>query len=181
MEYLDVVNEENDFLGKIEDRNSIHEKGLWHREVAVWVLNKKGEVLVQKRAATKKQAPNKWAVTAGHIDAGENPISAAIRESYEEIGLELKENDIEFLFITKINKKFSECQYNNHFQYCFCVKTYKKISEFKIQKEELSEIKYISIEDLEDIVNSGDENYVFSKSSYMPQLIENLKHRIYSL
>ena len=26
MEYLDVVNEENEFLGKIEDRNSIHEK-----------------------------------------------------------------------------------------------------------------------------------------------------------
>ena len=40
MEYLDVVDENNNLTGKTEERNIIHEKGIWHREVAVWIMNK---------------------------------------------------------------------------------------------------------------------------------------------
>ena len=39
MEYLDVVDENNNLTGKTEERNIIHEKGIWHREVAVWIIN----------------------------------------------------------------------------------------------------------------------------------------------
>ena len=42
MEYLDVVDENNNLIGKNEERNIIHEKGIWHREVAVWIINEKG-------------------------------------------------------------------------------------------------------------------------------------------
>ncbi len=55
MEYLDVVDENNNLTGKTEERNIIHEKGIWHREVAVWIMNEQGEILLQKRASTKKQ------------------------------------------------------------------------------------------------------------------------------
>ena len=43
MEYLDVVDENNNLTGKTEERNIIHEKGIWHREVAVWIMNEQGE------------------------------------------------------------------------------------------------------------------------------------------
>ena len=97
MEYLDVVDENNNLIGKNEERNIIHEKGIWHREVAVWIMNEKGEVLLQKRAASKKQYPNKWAICAGHIDAGESHEAAIIREMNEEIGMTLAIDDLEFL------------------------------------------------------------------------------------
>lgn len=80
MEYLDVVDENNNLTGKIEERNIIHEKGIWHREVAVWIMNEQGKILLQKRASTKKQEPNKWAICAGHIDAGETVENAILRE-----------------------------------------------------------------------------------------------------
>ena len=89
MEYLEIVDEQNNLTGQVEERDVVHEKGLWHREVAVWIMNEKGEVLLQKRAATTKQGANCWSVCAGHVDPGEEPIDAAIRETYEEVGLQI--------------------------------------------------------------------------------------------
>ncbi len=175
MEYFDVVDDNNQLLGKIEERNIVHEKGLWHREVSLWILNDKGEVLVQKRAATKIQAPNKWGTTAGHITAGDEPIDTVIREANEEIGLSLKKEDLNFCFINKIYKKFNDKQYNNCFQYCYYVKVNKEINEYIIQEEELSEVKYISLDELERIVNEKDEEYTFCHSTYMPELIKVLR------
>lgn len=57
MELLDVLDEEGNMTGKIEDKDVIHEKALWHKEVDAWIVNQKGEILIQKRAKTKKQAP----------------------------------------------------------------------------------------------------------------------------
>lgn len=178
MELLDIVDENNRLTGRKEDREKVHTEGLWHREVAIWIMNEKGEILLQKRAATKKQAPNKWAITAGHIDAGEEPLQAVRRETLEEIGLGLKESDLEFLFVEKMEKKFLEVKYHNRmFNYLYLARTNKEISEFVIQQEELSELKYINLKELEDIIEHQDEEYVFSKSPYIPKLISILKNK----
>lgn len=172
MELLDVVDENNNLTGRQEEREIVHREGLWHREVVIWIMNEKGELLLQKRSATKKSNPNKWGVTAGHIDAGEEPMDVAKRETLEEIGLQLEDNDLEFLFLEK-----SERKCNNHFKYMYYVKTNKKISEFVIQKEELSELKYISLKKFEDVIERRDEKYVFSNGKYIPKLISILKNK----
>ena len=177
MELLDVVDEENNLTGKVEHREIIHQKGLYHREVGIWIMNEKGKILIQKRSANKKQAPNKWGITAGHVDAGQEPIEVAIREVLEEIGLELKKEEIEFLFVTKKHKKFSDTQYNNNFQYIYFARSNKKIEEYEIQEEELSEVKYISIEELEKVIENKDERYTFSKSEYFESLMKILKEK----
>ena len=66
-EYLNIYDENNVSLGEKKERKVVHEEGLWHREIAVWIIKDKNKVLMQKRAATKKLDPNKWALTAGHI------------------------------------------------------------------------------------------------------------------
>ena len=163
MELLDVVDENNNLTGRQEDREVVHRDSLWHREVVIWIMNENGEMLLQKRSATKKSNPNKWGVTAGHVEAGEEPLEVAKRETLEEIGLNLKENEIEFLFVEKMEKKFSEVQYNRMFNYIYLAKTNKDISEYVIQKEELSEVKYVSFKEFEDIIERQDDEYVFSK------------------
>lgn len=177
MEILDVVDENNNLTGRTEDREIVHRDGLWHREVGIWIMNEEGKLLIQKRSANKKQAPNKWCITAGHIDAGEDPLEVVKRETLEELGLELKNDDIEFLFIIKKSKKHSETQYNNNFQYIYFTKTNKKISEYTIQKEELSELKYITIDELEEITQDQNEEYTFSRSEYFSKLIEILRKK----
>ena len=46
MELLDIVDEENNLTGKVEDREIIHKKGLWHREVGICIMNEEGKVFL---------------------------------------------------------------------------------------------------------------------------------------
>lgn len=43
MEYLDIYDESGNFLGK-EERNVVHEKGLWHKTVHCWLYTSDGYV-----------------------------------------------------------------------------------------------------------------------------------------
>lgn len=174
MELLDVVDENNNLTGEVEDKEIIHKKGLWHREVAIWIMNNEGKILLQKRAKTKKQNPNKWGLTAGHIDAGESIEDGMHREILEELGVDIK--DFSKIRVTIEEEKHSNSNsINNYFAYVFFAKVNYNIRDYTIQEEELSELKYITIEELEEIVQNKDENYTFSKRDYMPEIIKYLK------
>ena len=49
MELLDVLDENGNLTGRAEERKIVHEQGLWHIHVGVWIMNQKGELLFQKR------------------------------------------------------------------------------------------------------------------------------------
>ncbi len=54
----------------------------------VFIRNSKGEFFLHQRLASKKKFPNKFGIGAGgHIDEGETPENAAVRELFEETGL----------------------------------------------------------------------------------------------
>lgn len=53
-EFFDVLNERGEYIGKIEARKKCHTEGLWHKAVAMFIINSKGQVLLQKRSANKK-------------------------------------------------------------------------------------------------------------------------------
>jgi 8-oxo-dGTP pyrophosphatase MutT (NUDIX family) len=62
------------------------------------ILEKEGKFLVSRRCNTGYQDGN-YQVPAGHVDEGELPSEALIREAKEEIGIELKPADIELVHV----------------------------------------------------------------------------------
>ena len=52
------------------------------------------EVLMFKRSETKKKFPGFWSIPGGHIDEGEDPLVAAIREVKEETGIDVTPNNL---------------------------------------------------------------------------------------
>ena len=97
-EFFDVLNEKGEYIGKVETREKCHTEGLWHKAVAMFIINSKGQVLLQKRSANKKMWPNMWDITAGgHVLAGEFGFQSIIREAEEELGITLNKNDITFV------------------------------------------------------------------------------------
>ncbi len=89
-EIFDVVNERDEVVGR-NSRAEVHRLGLMHRAVHVLVLNRRGEVFLQKRSWKKDRQPGLWDSSAsGHLDAGEGYDSCAVREVREEIGLRLE-------------------------------------------------------------------------------------------
>mgnify|MGYP005855070069 CR=1 FL=1 len=86
--YLDVLTETGEMTGTSKSRTLIHQEGLWHRCVHVWIINNQGKVILQRRSSLKKSYPNRWDISAaGHVTAGDNSIETASKELSEELGL----------------------------------------------------------------------------------------------
>lgn len=167
MELLDYYDSENKEKLGTKERDLVHEENLWHREVSVWVLNENKELLVQKRSANKKQAPNKYGLCAGHIDPNETPVQTAIRETFEETGIKVEEKDLKFLEIYVNNEEG-----NKHFKYMYLVRTTMKIEDMTMQPEEVSELKYITLAELRKIVEERNSDYTFNNKPYMPRVLK---------
>jgi isopentenyl-diphosphate Delta-isomerase len=109
MEYVDVLTSEGRSTGKRVLRSVAHSKGLWHRTVHVWVLNRRGDLLFQQRSLNKETFPGLWDISAaGHISAGGPSREAAIREMQEELGVECKSRSLRFLFTMKNSYKSTD-------------------------------------------------------------------------
>lgn len=156
MEYFDVLTEEGEYAGRIETRENCHKYGLWHKAVALYIINSKNQVLLQKRSSKKKLWPNLWDISAGgHVFAGEFGFQAIIREIKEELGIEIEKNDILFLgAATSVNKKGDII--NKHFNEYYIVNKDINISDLRLQSEEVSDAKWF---DKEEILKNIENNY----------------------
>jgi isopentenyldiphosphate isomerase len=88
-ELYDVFDESGRMVGQAT-RGQVHANpDLIHRAVHVLVFRSSGKLVMQKRVLTKDVAPGKWDTSVGgHVDAGEDYLTAAVREMKEELGIE---------------------------------------------------------------------------------------------
>lgn len=97
-EKLEIYDHDLKKIG-ICSRHEAHQKGLWHAVSHLWITDlEKGCLYLQKRSLDKDQFGGYYDISsAGHIDPGERPAEAMVREVREELGLRLSERDLIFL------------------------------------------------------------------------------------
>ncbi len=161
-EYFDVLTENGEFTGKVATREECHKKGLWHRVVYAFIIDKSGNVLLQKRSKNKKLWPNMWDIAVGgHVDKGEVGSQALIRECKEELGLNLNDEDVRYLDgFSTINEY--ENIINKHFNEFYLVKKDIEISKIKLQKEEISEIRWFCRKEILDRIENNYDGLVYT-------------------
>ena len=99
-ELVVLVDEKNNQIG-LMPKMEAHEKALLHRAFSVFVFNKKGELMLQQRAASKYHSPLLWTNTCcSHQREGENNIDAGKRRLQEEMGFTTDLKEV-FSFIYK--------------------------------------------------------------------------------
>ena len=168
MELLDIVDENGNFTGEVMEREKVHNLNLLHWEVAILIVNSKKQILLQKRSANKRFSPNKWGLCAGHVDSGENIDASALREVEEEIGLKLSLDDLKVLEKMEVKKR----NVNSHIvrvYYAICNQ-----ENFKIQEEELSEVKWFNIDEVINMIKNNDDSLTLKSESWL-KLLEKLK------
>lgn len=153
MEKHELVDEKGNNTGKIlthieaRDPNNVPE-GYYISVVGVVIINDENEILLQKRSRYKRANPSKWGICGGKVDLGETPIEAGIRETFEEIGIILNTDELKFLSMDTNEK--------SHFT-VYYVRKNVDIDECRIQEEELEEVRYCKIKELEELDNEGFE------------------------
>ncbi len=153
MEKHELVDINGNKTGKIlthveaRDSNNVPE-GHYIAVVGIVIINNNNEILLQKRSRFKRANPSKWGICGGKVDLNETTIDAGVRETVEEIGIRLNKEDLNFLSMD-INEK-------THFT-VYYVRQDVDIDKCRLQEEELEEVKYFKIEELQELDNEGFE------------------------
>ena len=87
-ELWDVYDEYRNLTGKLHPRGKLLPAGSYHLVVHVWILGNDGRFLITRRSPNKG-FPNMWECTGGSALAGDDSLTAALREVREETGLQL--------------------------------------------------------------------------------------------
>ncbi len=175
MNLINICDKENNLTSEEETVTEAHKKGLWHRSVHVWVYNSEKEILLQKRSRNSFLYPSMWdAAAAGHVDSGEEPISSAVREVREEIGMDIDKDDLQY-YAMKTSSNVYNGFINNEFNYIYLLRYEGGLEKLKIQKEEVEEIGLFPLHLIEKDLNT--ENYV-PHGDYWLKIIEEIKRRV---
>lgn len=178
MEKIDVLDENGNKTGEIVSREEVHRLGLWHKCVHIWIVNDKNEILLQKRSLQKQTDPNKWTTaTSGHLSAGDTSMEGAIRELGEEIGLQVKEDKLKYLFTVKesnIIDNPTKQIIENEIIDVYLIQKNMDIAELSLQEEEVSEVKWFSFGEFKKMVLENDKNLV-SHTEMQMRILEILE------
>lgn len=150
-ELLDVVDQYGEPTGQTLDKETIHRLGIPHRDVHVWITNGQ-DFLQQQRNLDKSIMPGAWDISVGgHVGTGESYLSAAMRETSEELGVDFAPQ--RFVRIGRIatQLQFPGWRQNHNIigDNFVVVEPDLEISDLRLQTEEVMGARWYSIDQLE--------------------------------
>lgn len=111
--------------------------------VTIFIQNSQNQLLIQKRSKLKGE---KYGITSGHTLQNETAKKGALREIKEEIGVNIKENELNLIYKTKINK----ITYNLYY-----IQKEIDLSKLTLQKEEVEDIYWYTIEEINNLIQKN--------------------------
>lgn len=169
-EFVVLVNPEDQVLGLMEKQQA-HLNSLLHRAFSVFLFNNKGEMLLQKRASVKYHSPLKWTnAVCSHPRIEETYLEGAKRRLKEELGIETELSEkFSFIYKADVGNGLWEHELDHVF-----VGTFE--DEFHLNKDEVEEVRYITIEDLDKEISENPENF----TEWFKIILEEYKHHFNS-
>ena len=131
-EQFDVV-DEHDKVIDVMSRSEVHQRGLRHRAVHIFLFRSCGEMLIHLRDAGKEEFPSVWTSSAsGHVSAGESYAASAERELFEELGVRAQ---------LKRVARFEACpDTSNEFTELFVARS---DAQLKVDKSEITDVRWL--------------------------------------
>lgn len=142
-ELRDLYDENSNVTGLTYFKGDAIPAGYYPMVMMVCIQNSKGEFLMQKRTANKG---GDWGVTGGHPKAGETPLQGIITEAKEELGIDISGLELEI---------FNEgCDGTDCYK-MYYLKLDLDISKLALQADELTEVRWFSIQMLQEMVQKN--------------------------
>lgn len=167
IESWDVYDSQGNVTGKTKTKNAVFLDGEYHLSASLWIINEDGKLLIQKRAMAKIISPGMWSITGGSVKAGESSEQACIREVAEEIGLILNPQDIKLL-----SRSFGKDIIFDDYVIVHNL----SLTDTVLQVDEVSEVKWASIEEIMDLFYSS--QFMFDDIKELDKVISYINENV---
>lgn len=157
-DYVVLVNSEDQDIGEMEKMQA-HQKGVLHRAFSVFLFNSNGDTLLQKRASSKYHSPNLWTNSCcSHPRQDEGVVDAANRRLGEELGIPMGfklnlEKSFSFTYRAELDNGLIEHELDH------VLKGFIDDYNFSFNKEEVEEVRWVSMKELTLGVKEFPERY----------------------
>jgi len=149
-ELFDVVDAEDQVVNQAP-RREVHARKLLHRAVHILVHDKTGQLFLQRRSLSKDTFPGCWdSSCSGHVDAGEDYLTAARRELGEELSWDDPSQPLRPLL-----KLSASPETGHEFIQIFVLGP--TSGPFVLHPEEISEGRWITPRDLDHLIGQSPE------------------------
>ena len=169
MEILDICREDGRPTGETVSRDTAHRDGILHRTAHVWIVRKKAsgyDILLQKRSREKESYPGLYDTSsAGHIPAGEEPLSSALRELREELGITAQPSELSFagMFRIQYEEEFHGKLFrDNEVTSVFVYRKPVEAEQLSLQAGEVDEVRWFDLEEVEREIQTTRERFCVS-------------------
>lgn len=144
-EQFDVLTDDGQATGEQKSRSAVHADGDWHRSFHLWIVKEGRYVLMQRRARTKDLEPNKLDVSVGgHFAAGES-IGEVLREADEELGLEVRLEQLHYLHTRKAERTYPQAT-DREFQEVYVTCCERPLADYALNPKEVYVLYELPIE-----------------------------------
>jgi len=148
MELRDLFDLDRLPTGKTGVRGIEPENGLYNTVMHICIFNSAGQMLIQQRQTRKKGFPDKWDVTCGGCQlSGETIRQTAQRELFEELGIDIDFSD---------KRPALTVNYAQGFDDFYILNRDVELSELRLQPEEVQAVKWASMNEIFDMIDSGE-------------------------
>ena len=176
-EIIDILTKDGKRTGKTALKSEIHSKGHYHNTAHIWFYTKDGKILLSQRAASKLIYPLLWDVSvAGHVDAGETVEQAAIRETKEEISLDISEKDLQKVGVFECFQSYPNGIVDNEFHHTFIAELKVPIKNLKPQPGEVEAFQLVTINTFKSLLINSDTlpYFVASNRDYYKKVLKEI-------
>ncbi len=154
-DYIALV-DANDQVTGYEEKMKVHEEGLLHRAFSIFIFNSKGEMLLQKRAATKYHSPGLWTNTCcSHLLPEKDMETCAHERLQFEMGFDTNiQKSFVFNYLAPFDNGLTENEidhvYLGHYT-----------DDPQPHPDEVEDFKWIQLRDLQEDIAQNPEHYTF--------------------
>lgn len=153
MEEWDLYNSKREIIGSCFRGEQENMNG-FHLVVHTWIRNNQGKYLISQRAADRPTFPLKWECCGGSVLKGEDSKRGALREVFEELGIDLTDCQGECLK-TVVRKKVNGKIFNDILD----IWLFEYNGEFDLEKattKEVVQAKWMAKDEIKDLLDNGD-------------------------